>query len=130
MSEESRPSSPTGDATGVRTTFAVQFVFEVETQAVAERVRGLLPGPDPSEIEAEGYRSYVDTAGLARPAVGASVPCRDRATAEELYRTIGEADDVAESVRAGTLAVRRFEAEAGKDGASDEPVVVEVTRYP
>ena len=131
MSDQSRASSPTGDGAAMQTTFAVEFVFEVESRAVAERLRRLLPGPEARSVEAEGYRSYVDTAGLDRPAVGASVPCRNRLAAELLYRAISDDGGVTKAVRSGTLALRQFESGFEQNRTPDDgPTVVAMTRYP
>ncbi|NEU57114.1 hypothetical protein [Halorussus sp. MSC15.2] len=125
--EDSTAERVTSEASRPRTTFAVQFVFEVEQRADAETIRAYLPHPDVPGVSRTGYRSYVESAGLRLPTTGGSVPYYDRRDAEQLYETLAETDDVDDSVAAGTLALRRFD---GGTALDEEPVVVAATEFP
>lgn len=107
------------------TTFAVQFVLEVENRAFAERIRARLPDPETAGVAAEGYRSYVDSDGLDHPVVGGSVPFYDENVAMALYAAIPDWDDFEESVRSGTMAIR-----ARRGDPREDPVVVAASHYP
>lgn len=110
-----------------RPTVAVQFVLEVESESVAERFLDRLPGPESPAVSSVGYRSYVDSAGLRWPVVGASVPYFDRDSADELYRTVRGIDGAEKSIRSGTLVIRRF---GGGVLHDEKPTVVVARRYP
>ncbi|WP_135851311.1 hypothetical protein [Halorussus salinus] len=125
MSNTDATGSPTRETARPRTTFAVEFVFEVENRTLAEELRDELPGPSASGVMAEGYRAYVDSAGLARPAVGASIRYADRGEAEELYDAIPDFEERAQAVR-GRISLRRFERGESSDA---EPAVLARTTY-
>lgn len=124
---EESVGAPNEKPVGTRQTVAVQFVFEVENESVAEQFLDRLPGPESPNVTSAGYRSYVDSAGLRWPVVGASIPHFNRRCAEELYETLRGVDGVERSVRSGTLVLRRFDGGVGHD---EKPTVVAATRYP
>lgn len=128
---ESRPEASVGvgsdEEAEPRPTVAVQFVLEVESESVAERFLDRLPDPESPAVSSVGYRSYVDSAGLRWPVVGASVPYSDRDSADELYRTVSGTEGAEASVRSGTLVIRRFDGGVLHD---EEPTVVAAKRYP
>lgn len=109
------------------TTFAVQLVLEVESRAFAEKLRTRLPDEETTGVEADGYRSYVDSDGLDYPVVGASIPFYDRNAAVALYAGIPECDDFAASVRSGTMAIR---ARGADRRPREDPVVVAASQFP
>lgn len=117
--------SVTTDGVATRTTFAVQFVLEVETRSFAETIRDQLPAMETPTVSPGAYRSYVDSAGLARPAVGASVPFYDRQPAEGLYDMIPRLEGFDRLVRSGTLAIRKYDFES----PCEEPTVVAATHF-
>ena len=127
LDDRSTEPRPPTDRLPVPTTFAVQFVLEVENRAFAEQIQDQLPGPETTGVEAERYRSYVDLDGLDYPVVGASIPFYDRTVAVALYEAIPDCDGFEKSVRSGTLAVR---ARKGEHRSREDPVVVAVTQYP
>ncbi|NEU59186.1 hypothetical protein [Halorussus sp. MSC15.2] len=117
-------SSPDPNRT---TTYAVQFVLEVDDRAFADTLLDAVPDRDAARIDAEGYKTYVDETALGNPAVGASVPFYDLTAAEALYVSLQEVDGLEHCVESGTLAIREH---AGVIEKGHEPPVVARTAYP
>jgi len=124
-----RPSTgrePTNASEHVPRTFAVELVLEVETRAFADRVRTRLLDPETAGVDTEGYRCYVDSAGLEYPVLGASIPVDDRNVATAMYAAILNCEGFETSVRSGTMVIRIYSDEPHVD---DAPTVVTASHF-